>query len=70
MPSAKHKVLKMTTTRTFKIDHPDRLESECGPYGISANRAVLDKMLPQFSERKLSCWICPYVSSNFNKNGF
>jgi hypothetical protein len=62
MPSAKHNTLKMTTTETFRIDHPEQLKTDFSIYNINTNRAVLEKMLPQFSGRELDCWLCPLVS--------
>jgi hypothetical protein len=60
MPSRKHKVLKMTITNTFRIQHPDELK-DLESFDVGKNRAVLDKMLPQFAGRQLNWWICPYV---------
>jgi hypothetical protein len=60
MPSRKHKVLKMTITNTFRIQHPDELK-DLESFDVGKNRAVLEKMLPQFAGRQLSWWICPYV---------
>jgi hypothetical protein len=60
MPSKKHKVLKMTITNTFRIQHPDELK-DLESFDVGKNRAVLEKMLPQFAGRQLSWWICPYV---------
>lgn len=64
MPSGIRKLLKMTTTRTFRIKHPDELgtNDEYLNYNIGANRAVLEKMLPQFIGRQLDSWICPFVA--------
>ena len=59
IPSRMHKVLKMTTNQTFRIKHPDELEAGLKSFDIGENRAVLEKMLPQFSGRQLDCWICP-----------
>jgi hypothetical protein len=60
MPSRKHKVLKMTITNTFRIQHPDELK-DLESFDVGKNRAVLEKMLPQFTGRQLNWWICPYV---------
>jgi hypothetical protein len=60
MPSRKHKVLKMTITNTFRIQHPDELK-DLESFDVGKNRAVLEKMLPQFAGRQLNWWICPYV---------
>lgn len=46
MPSARHKVLKITTTSTFAISHHDELNPNFESYDINTNRAVLEKMLP------------------------
>ncbi|KAG9229501.1 FAD dependent oxidoreductase [Amylocarpus encephaloides] len=56
--SEKHKVLKMTTTGTFRIGHPDELV-HLKSIDIGKNRAVLEKMLPQFTKRQLDSWVCP-----------
>jgi hypothetical protein len=64
MPSVKHKVLKMTTTGTFQIANPDKPDTDTGPANIEMNRAVLEKMLPQFAGRQLDSWICPYMNRN------
>jgi hypothetical protein len=50
----------MTTTDTFRIQHPDELK-DLESFDVGKNRAVLEKMLPQFAERQLNWWICPYV---------
>lgn len=60
MPSAKHKVLKITSTQSFHVDHPDELE-DVKSFDIGNHRALLEKMLPQFAGRHLDWWICPYV---------
>jgi hypothetical protein len=60
MPSRKHKVLKMTITNTFRIQHPDELK-DLESFDVGKNRAVLEKMLPQFAGRQLNWWTCPYV---------
>jgi hypothetical protein len=59
MPSRKHRALKMTTTHTFSIDHPDKLGGR--DIDIGPNRDVLEKMLPQFAGRVLQAWACPSV---------
>lgn len=64
MPSMKHKVLKITTTGIFQVENPDKPNNTDRPANIELNRAVLEKMLPQFAGRPLDSWICPYVSSN------
>ena len=51
----------MTTTNTFRIQHPDELK-DLGSFDVRKNRAVLEKMLPQFAGRQLNWWICPYVA--------
>ena len=63
MPSGMHRLLKATTTRTFRIKHPDELKTNF-EYSIEANRAVLEKMLPQFTGRRLNSWICPFVTTS------
>ena len=68
MLSMKHKVLKMTTTSTFQAENPDKPNSTARPANIELNRAVLEKMLPQFAGRPLDSWICPYVSPNLPLN--
>lgn len=60
IPSRKHKLLKITTTDTFHIQHPDELQ-DLKSFDVGKNRTVLEKMLPQFAGRQLSWWICPYV---------
>jgi len=56
MLSHLHQVLKMTTTETFHVDHPDELSDEVD---IAPNRNVLEKMLPQFKGRELKRFCCP-----------
>jgi hypothetical protein len=56
MLSEQKKVLKITTTKTFRIDDPDRLPTDVD---IGLNRMVLEKMLPQFKGRPLGSFICP-----------
>lgn len=58
MLSRQEKVLKITTTETFRIGHPDALP---GVVDITPNREVLEKMLPQFKGRDLRSFICPFV---------
>ena len=57
----------MTTTGTFRIGHPDELV-HLKSIDIGKNRAVLEKMFPQFTGRQLDSWVCPYVH-NFYFNG-
>lgn len=64
MPSSRHKVLKMTTTETFRIGNPDQPNTEGRLPNIESNRAVLEKMLPQFAGRRLDSWVCPYAKQN------
>lgn len=64
MPSVKHKVLKITTTETFEIENPDMPSTDTRLANIELNRAVLEKMLPQFAGRPLDSWICPYINRN------
>jgi len=59
MFSEKRKALKMTTTDTFRAD-PEMLR-DFKAYTIKSNKAVLKKMLPQFSEERLEPWLCPFV---------
>ncbi|KAL9125162.1 MAG: hypothetical protein Q9217_005594 [Psora testacea] len=59
MPSLEHQILKMTTTGTFQIEDPDKPNTIARPANIELNRAVLEKMLPQFAGRRLDSWICP-----------
>ncbi len=59
MPSEKHQNLKITTTGTFQIENPDKSKVNTRPANIELNRAVSDKMLPQFAGRQLDSWICP-----------
>lgn len=56
MLSKLHKVLKVTTTETFRVDDPDKLSDEVD---ITPNREVLEKMLPQFKGRKPKRFCCP-----------
>lgn len=58
MPSQVQRVLKITSTRTFKINHPDEIKGKDGSR-IEENRRVLEKMIPQFDGAQLSQWICP-----------
>jgi hypothetical protein len=55
------KSLKMTTTRTFRIDDPDNLPDDVD---ITPNRKILEKMLPQFKgrEKELQKFCCPLVT--------
>ncbi|KAB5515628.1 hypothetical protein GE09DRAFT_1066661 [Coniochaeta sp. 2T2.1] len=55
MLSHKKKVLKMTTTKTFMLNDPDRLPKADTCY----NRKVLEKVLPQFEGRELRSFTCP-----------
>lgn len=65
MPSRMHRLLKVTTTRTFRIKHPDELKTNYEDFNnIEANRSVLEKMLPQFTGRQLDSWICPFVTTS------
>ena len=64
MPSMKHKVLKMTTTATFRSGNPDQSNIKGRFLNIESNRAVLEKMLPQFAGRQLESWVCPYAMQN------
>lgn len=50
------KVLKICTTSTYFIDHPDLISNEID---ISSNRKVLEKLLPQFRGRELGSFSCP-----------
>ena len=65
MLSRLHRVLKVTTTRTFSIENLDELKPNSGAFDVEPNRAVLNKMLPQFAERRLEPWVCPFVIPNF-----
>lgn len=56
MLSKLHRRLKVTTTETFKIGHPDELSNEVD---ITPNRNILEKMLPQFKGRDLVRFCCP-----------
>ena len=56
MLSKLHRVLKMTTTETFRVGHPDVLSDEVD---VTPNREVLEKMLPQFKGRDLKRFCCP-----------
>jgi hypothetical protein len=58
MLSHLHKVLKITTTETFRIRHPSEIDSTVD---ITPNRGVLEKMLPQFKGRELKSFACPLV---------
>jgi hypothetical protein len=50
----------MTITDTFRIQHPDEFK-DLESFDVGKNRAVLEKMLPQFAGSQLNWWICPYV---------
>ena len=50
--SEKYKVLKITTTGTFRIRHPDELVY-LKSIDIRKNRAILEKILLQFTKRQL-----------------
>lgn len=67
MPSKKYQVLKVTTTGTFKIETPDKLNTNTRPLNPELNRAVLEKLLPQFAGRRLDFWICPYLNPNLRQ---
>ncbi|KIV98881.1 uncharacterized protein PV09_09371 [Verruconis gallopava] len=56
MLSELHRVLKITTTDTFRIASPDDLSDEVD---ITPNQQVLEKMLPQFRGRELKRFCCP-----------
>ena len=58
MLSERDRVLKITTTETFRIKHPDEVPDAVD---ITANRQVLEKMLPQFKGRELESFVCPLV---------
>jgi hypothetical protein len=58
MLSRLHRVLKMTTTETFRVAHLDELSDEVD---VTPNRIVLEKMLPQFRGRELKRFSCPLV---------
>ena len=58
MLSQRDKVLKITTTETFRIEHPEKVPDAVN---ITANREVLEKMLPQFKGRELESFTCPLV---------
>jgi hypothetical protein len=53
MLSKKHKVLKMTITNTFRIQHSNKLKN-LESFNVKKNRAVLKKILPQFAKRQLN----------------
>ena len=55
----KHRNLKITTTSTFRIEDPDSPNTDTRPANIKLNRAILEKMLPQFAGRQLDSWTCP-----------
>jgi len=54
-----HRVIKITTSHTMHITHPDDITTQISQFDISHNQAVLDKFLPQFKGRKLDFWVCP-----------
>jgi hypothetical protein len=56
MLSESRRILKVTTTETFRIGHPDELDNTVD---ITPNREVLEKMLPQFKGRELKSFCCP-----------
>ncbi|KAI1332971.1 FAD dependent oxidoreductase [Xylariaceae sp. FL0255] len=56
MLSHREKVLKIHSTKTFAISHPDQLSDAVD---ITPNRQLLEKMLPQFKGRHLDSFICP-----------
>lgn len=59
MMSELHRVLKVTTTRTFEVDHPDEIARHPFANDTGPNRVVLSKWLPQFANRPLKSWVCP-----------
>jgi sarcosine oxidase / L-pipecolate oxidase len=56
MLSKLYRVIKGTTTETFRVGDPDRLSNEVD---ITPNRKILEKMLPQFKGRELKRFCCP-----------
>lgn len=58
MLSQHAKKLKMTTTKTFRLEDPDQLPKDLD---IAPNRQVLEKLLPQFAGSDLESFTCPYV---------
>lgn len=56
MLSKKDQSLKITSTNSFYIEHPDKIDK---PIDIKSNLALLHKMLPQFAGRRnLEGWHC------------
>jgi hypothetical protein len=60
MPSRLHRALKVTTTHTFSIENVGEPDTHSA-LDTEPNRAVLEKMLPQFAKRPLEPWVCPFV---------
>ncbi|KEF50865.1 uncharacterized protein A1O9_13077 [Exophiala aquamarina CBS 119918] len=57
-PGARETSLKITSTDTFEIPHPD-LASQVPIECIQRNREVLGKMIPELKDRQLEFWVCP-----------
>lgn len=61
MISELHRVLKITTTRTFSVGHPDEIASHPLATDTAPNLENLRKWLPQFADRPMKSWVCPWV---------
>lgn len=58
-PAAQQKALRITSTRTFTITHPDELKSMPTTERIKSNRALLEKMMPEMKGRPLNYSLLP-----------
>lgn len=58
-PATQQKALRITSTGTFTITHPDELKSMASTERIKTNRAVLEKMMPEMKGRPLNYSLCP-----------
>jgi hypothetical protein len=65
MPPSLYRVLKVTTTRTFSMENLDELKINTRALDLEPHRAVLRKMLPEFAERELEPWVCPFALQHF-----
>ena len=62
MLSHKDQIIKITSTETYAVQDVNEAELindlNPAPVGIENNRRVLQKLLPQFADRKLEAWAC------------
>ena len=56
-PNNNEKVLKITTSQSFQISHPEESEKDDVRSSIP-HRTVLRKLMPQLKDRSLKWWRC------------